>query len=437
MRAFGIVVTAVILFTTNTLSGQIKRTTVPLGDAVDKALAKGSLLGEGARPFHIYVSVSEPENPASPYQGTIEEWSASPSQWRREVTAKGGMRQTIVVADGKKTERDEGDYFPLWLRGFVSATFDVIPDAAAWRGGSIEQITMPNGDKSGACVHAKFSIGSGASATDAFAGICFDGAGRLKSYFGPRYSMELSDYRSFGKQQIARKLEDDPEPGTHLAGDVTRLEEIPKDVSAALFAPLPTDDDRFRSAAVNSTQMEQLVAGNAPIQWPTVRSGNTHGRLAMYVSVDTSGHVREAWPLNSDNAGLEDPAREQVRHWTTKPAVADGKPVQVDGGLGFAFDTKIGDPLPELSDAEVRALATKIVEPEWKPGSVHSGDTVELSIGVNEQGKLTGLAGVGRVDVSSPLQWPAIDAIRKWTFRPLIRDGKPQYFHGVVKFVVP
>jgi hypothetical protein len=434
MRAFGIVVTAVILFTTNTLGGQIRRTTVPLGDAVDKALARGSLLGEGARPFHIYVSVSEPENPASPYQGTIEEWWASPSQWRREVTAKGGMRQTIVVADGKKTERDEGDYFPLWLRGFVSTIFDTIPDAAAWRGGSIEQVTMPNGDKSGACARAKFSIGSGASATDAFAGICFDGTGRLKSYFGPRYSMELSDYRSFGKKEIARKLEDDPEPGTHLVGDVTRLEEIPKDVSAALFAPLPTDDDRFRSAAVNSTQMEQLVAGNAPIQWPTVRSGNTHGRLAMYVSVDAAGHVREAWPLNSDNAGLEDPAREQVRHWTTKPAVVAGKPVQADGGLGFAFDTKIGDPLPDLSDAEVRALATKIVEPAWGPGLGHSGDVVEVDIGVNEQGKLT---GEGYTKVPSNLQSPVMAAISQWTFRPLMRDGKPQYFHGVVRFVVP
>jgi len=49
----------------------------PLGDVMDKALAKGSLLGDGARPFHIYVSVSEPGNPASPYQGTIEEWWAS------------------------------------------------------------------------------------------------------------------------------------------------------------------------------------------------------------------------------------------------------------------------------------------------------------------------------------------------------------------------
>jgi hypothetical protein len=154
----------------------------------------------------------------------------------------------------------------------------------------------------------------------------------------------------------------------------------------------------------------------------------------MYVSVDAAGHVRETWPLNSDNAGLEDPAREQVRHWTTKPAVADGKPVQVDGGLGFAFDTKIGDPLPELSDEEVRALATRIVEPVWGPGLGHSGDVVEVDIGVNEQGKLT---GEGYTKVPSNLQGPVMAAISQWTFRPLIRDGKPQYFHGVVRFVVP
>ena len=433
MQKVWIVVTALIWFAVPAVPGQIKRTSVPLGDVMDKALAKGSLLGDGARPFHIYVSVSEPENPASPYQGTIEEWWASPSQWRREVTVKDGVRQTIVVTDGKKTERDEGDYFPLWLRNFVSATFDVVPDAAAWRasGGSIPQIA--EGSNSGACARAKFSIGSGASATDAFAGICFDGTGRLKSYFGPRYSMEFSDYRSFGNKQIARKLDDDPEPGTHLTGEVTRLEELPKDIPATLFASLSTDDDRFHSVQVSPLQMEQLTAGNKSIQWPTVRSGKTEGRLAIYVSVDSAGQVREAWPLNSDNAGLEDPVREQVQHWTTKPAIANGKPVQVDGGLGFTFDTKIGDPLPELSDAEVRALATKMVEPVWASGA-HSGDVAEVDIGVNEEGKLT---GEGYTKVPSNLQSPVIAAISQWTFHPLIRNGKPQYFHGIVKFVVP
>jgi hypothetical protein len=56
-----------------------------MGDALNKALAKGSLTGAGAKPFHIRVNVSEPENPDSPYQGTIEEWWFSPDQWRRHA----------------------------------------------------------------------------------------------------------------------------------------------------------------------------------------------------------------------------------------------------------------------------------------------------------------------------------------------------------------
>src|ERR1700739_4657558 len=96
-------------------SGQIRRTSVPLGDALSKALEKSTLAEPGAKPFHIRVVISEPANPGSPYQGTIEEWWLSPNQWRREVTAKDGMRQTVVVDDGKKTERDKGEYFPLGL----------------------------------------------------------------------------------------------------------------------------------------------------------------------------------------------------------------------------------------------------------------------------------------------------------------------------------
>jgi hypothetical protein len=72
---------------------QIKRTKVPLGDAVSKALAVSDLTGENARPFHIRITVSEPENPQSSYQDSIEEWWASKNQWRREVTGKDNLRK--------------------------------------------------------------------------------------------------------------------------------------------------------------------------------------------------------------------------------------------------------------------------------------------------------------------------------------------------------
>lgn len=418
-------------------NAQIKRTSVPLGDFLTKALSKAALTGPGARPFHIRIEVSEPENPQSPYQGTIEEWWVSPEQWRREVTDKDGLKQTIIVSSGKKTEQDEGDYFPLWLRAFVLSAFDPVPNAAAWTasGVQIEQVTMPNGDKSDACARAQSKIGSGDRATDAFSNVCFDGKGLLKFFGSPRYGMEFHDYRSFGKKQFPRQFVQGPEPGTRLVGAVTVLENESKMKNVAdLFVPLSADDNRFESAVVSSAQMEQLGAGNPEIVWPSVQSGNVRGRLAMYVSVDRDGVVREARPLNSDNAGLEDPARDQVRHWHFKPAVdKDGNHVQVDGGLGFSFATKIDNPLPELSDAEVRSLAVNLVEPKW-PSSLKSGLVIEVKVSVDEQGKL---AGIGFSNAPTGTQGAVLNVWHQWKFRPLIRNGKPQYFHGTIRFTVP
>ncbi|MGA9668639.1 MAG: hypothetical protein WBQ94_05480, partial [Terracidiphilus sp.] len=347
---------ALILATACSASlGQIQRTSVPIGDAVSKALAKGSLTGEGARPFHIRVEVSEPENPQSPYQGAFEEWWASPDQWRRVVTDKDGMKQTIVVVGGQKTEKDEGDYFPVWLRNFVKGVFDPVPNAPQWTGSGlmIEKTVFPNGAKTDACARSQAKIGSTDRSTTVYFNLCFDDDGMMKFFGSPGDSMEFHDYRSFGKKKIARTLSDDPESGTKLVGRVSVLEELSKaKVAPNLFTPFPTDEDRFRELQVSPETMERVTAADPPIVWPTVHSGNVKGREAVYVSFDSQGRAREVWPLNSDNGGVDDSTRDQVRKWTIKPATdKTGTPMQVDGSLVFAFETRIDDPLPELTDA--------------------------------------------------------------------------------------
>ncbi len=408
-------------------------------DALTKALNKSSLTGSDAKPFHIKISVSEPAFPQSPYQGAIEEWWVSPQQWRREVTSKDGSHQTIVVANGKKTEEDQGDYLPLWLSGFVTAAFDPVADTAPWTapGMQIEQITMPNGAKSDACARIQGGIGSGNRGSVVFSNVCFDGEGMLKFVNSPGYGMEFHDYRRFGKKQFPGKFVDDPESGTTIVGVVTVLEEESKAANSPnLFTPLTRDDNSFESVHLSPAQLEQLTSSIPALVWPTVRAGKTQGHLAIYISVDRSGQVREAWPENSDNGELSDFVREQVVQWKLKPTLdTNGNPVQIDGGLGFAFETKIGDPLPELSDAEVRSLATKVVEPRW-PADLKSGTFIEALIDVNEDGKFvyasyhapTTLMG-GELAIN--------EALTQWTFRPLIRDGKPQYFKATIKFTVP
>ncbi len=419
---------------------QTKRTTVPIGDALNRAFAKGSLTSAGASPFHIRVEISEPENPQSPYQGSIEEWWVSPDQWRREVRSKDGIRQTIVVVGSKKTEKDEGEYLPVWLRNFVRATFDPIPNASQWAssGLMVEQIFLP-GAKTDACARFQSKIGSSDRASTVYFNVCFDDDGALKFVAMPGYSMEFHDYRGFAGRKIARTLSDDPESGTKLVGRVTILEDEAKArVSSDLFVPLPSDEDRFREVQVSADTLEKLVGDNAPIVWPTVHSGNIRGRIAVYLSIDAEGQVREVWPVNSDNGGIDDSVRDQVRKWKIKPAIdKTGKAVQVDGPLSFAFETRIEGPLPELSDAEARQLAIKIDEPAWPAGFVQPGQVIEISIGVNEQGQVAGVAYKTVPPAGqAPILMAASNALRHASFHPLIRDGKAQYFHATLRFTV-
>ena len=101
---------------------------------------------------------------------------------------------------------------------------------------------------------------------------------------------------------------------------------------------------------VATPQLEKFIADIPPIAWPTVRSGKTSGHLAIYISVDSQGKVREAWPLTGDNGELHDLLREQARIWQLKPAVdSTGKHIQIEGSLSFPFETRLGNPLPVVT----------------------------------------------------------------------------------------
>ncbi len=101
--------------------------------------------------------------------------------------------------------------------------------------------------------------------------------------------------------------------------------------------------------------------------------------------------------------------------------------------MSFTFNTAVDPPPLHLNDSEMRSLATKIKEPEWPRGLIQPGQTFKTEVSVDEHGKFTGVRfpqGTGGA------QMPIYAALSKWTFKPLVVDGKPVYVHGTVIFTV-
>jgi len=199
-------------------------------------------------------------------------------------------------------------------------------------------------EHSNSCARLQMKVGEPPAENNAFLVFCFEGGhGLLESVITPAYDAGFKDYRDFENKKVARRFVIDPEPGTTIEARITQLEELAgRDESQFAVQEAAPPTERMSRTSIPEATRRSLSAYTPDILWPLVRSGKTSGVLSMYVSVDRNGHVRETWPLNSDNVGLEDAARQQVMKWQFKPAKMHDVPVQTETVLTFAFKTKLG-----------------------------------------------------------------------------------------------
>lgn len=409
--------------------------TAPLAEVAQHAIEQSQLTLQGSRPFHLKAKIVETTNPDSDYKAEIDEYWVKPDKWRRTITSP-GFSQILIVNGANLSEENKGDYFPWWLNDLVTSIFDPLPMLESFKKTNV-QMPMPGGsERSSTCARMQVKVGTPPAENNAFLVLCFEGTrGLLASAITPGYDAEFKDYHGFKEKQVARRLVIDPEPGTTIEARVTELDELQSpDESLFAVAQSTPATERIGRIGLSEATVRSLATYTPDILWPSVRSGKTSGVLSMYISVDRTGHVREAWPLNSDNAGLEDPAREQVMKWQFKPAKMHDTPVQTETVLTLAFNTKIGDPIPILSDEEARKLTETTVEPVFPQGSV-KGTEVKVQIGVNLDGTINGVGNP--YNVPTQLFMAAYGAVRQWHFRPYLRNGKPDLFGADIVFDVP
>src|SRR5215471_345028 len=399
-----------------------------LADLADQALRQSQPTYPGSRPFQLEAHIVETTNPQSAYRAKIEEFWVSPGKYRRVIEAP-EFAQTLVVNGEQVYEKNTGDYYPWWLHELVTAIFDPLSPMGEALARSTAEIPKPGAaGAQGTCSDVRMR-------TDRWV-VCFDSRGLLQSVFMKGYGVEFKDYKKFLSKQVARTIESDPEPGTHLEVKIDSLAELasPDESMFAVKESSPAAE-RIRTVRIDEELVRKMATGSTEIDSPSTGEGRTTGGCAVYISADRQGRVREAWPGGCDNAGLEDPLRDQVKRWKLKPAVVGGLPVQINSLVTFTFHSVL-DPskaLPTLSDEEVRHLAFHTVDPVFPPGTASKVTQVTLNISLDETGKLTG-AGPGE-GTPTDLFLAAYAAVTQWRFRPYLLNGRAQYVHATL--VIP
>jgi len=408
---------------------------VSVGEAADHAVQQSKLTLPGGAPFHLKAHIASSGAPKPEYSADVDEYWVSPEKWRRTVETA-GFSQTLIANGGQVSEKITGDYYPFWLHDMVTALLDPLP--------MVEQLKSMHGKveipqdslKSSSCMNMQLKAGTPPAQNTISYAFCFGGKlGLLQAVLTPGYKAQFDDYLPFKKKMIARTIRAEFKPGTTLTTKVTELAELvtPDEKLFAIENATPVTE-QMKTSQVTEDVARTLALNTPAIVWPAVREGKTSGVMSLYISNDRAGHVREAWPVASGNPELNDAVRDQVLHWQYKP-YTNGGPTQMEALLTFAFTTRIENPIPVLNDAEVRKLATRVVEPVAPPGKARKGTKFTLRISVDEAGKLQAVLNPN--SVAPALYSAGTAALKKWRFHPYLNKGKADRFYADVTFRVP
>lgn len=304
-------------------------------DIIRKAAQRSTLNQPGTKPFHLHATLvpSRPDN-SSRQSGEIEIWWMSPAQWRREVRTP-DFHQIEIVNSWRTWQKNEGDYFPEWLREVAVALVNPIPD--------VEQTVRDadNGDLKRLVGNTYFSwmIMSSNGTTEKGMGASVaitDKTGLLFYAGGNGWGGLFESYKDFHNRSVARVVKaGSPE----VTATVTTLEDLPNLPSDFFSANAPGASEPVQVAVLDEKALRVNLLSIDPSSWPPLKDGPLEGALTTEIVVDRVGKVREVGTIISDNPGLADAAHEQISSPRFSPYLLNGVPVQVVSRITMSFKT--------------------------------------------------------------------------------------------------
>jgi hypothetical protein len=302
---------------------------------VRKAVERSTLDQPGTKSFHLKAELapSFARDKDSGRTGEVEIWWAAPDKWRREVRSP-EFHQVEIVNGPKDWQKNEGDYFPEWLRETAVALVRPVPDLDKLLkqadGGEVRDLlgtTHISWADMGSDGVVSKGIGAGISLNE-------DG---ISFVSGLGFSAGLKDFKSFHGRNIARKVTSGGF-GAEVTAEVTVLEDL-QDAAGLFDAGLGAGDPTLQTQVVDEVTVRKNLVPQNVSSWPPLEQGPLEGVLMADVVIDREGKVREVGSLLSDNPGLSDEARSRIQAMRFKPYMVNGLPIQVVTTITMPFKT--------------------------------------------------------------------------------------------------
>ncbi|HTC93324.1 MAG TPA: hypothetical protein VK699_07725 [Terriglobales bacterium] len=304
---------------------------------VKKAVERSTLAQPGTKPFHLkaMLAPTRDSDRGSNRTGDVEIWWASPTRWRREVRSP-EFQQIAVTKDGHEWQKNDGDYFPEWLREIAAALIEPVPsldqmleqvkgaDVKKLKGSTYFQWTMISTDG-----NVQAGMGGSIAVTDS-TGLLFYGGG-----FG--WDFSYRNYQSFHDRMVARTVSaGDPE----VTAKVTTLEDLGNVPPGFFDAETKGGDAQpLRTVLVEEASSRKNLLPSEPVVWPPLQDGPLEGAATAQIAIDRAGKVQEIGPVIANNPGVVEVARAAIAAMRFKPYLENDLPVQVVSRITLAFKT--------------------------------------------------------------------------------------------------
>jgi hypothetical protein len=302
---------------------------------VRDAVKRSTLDQDGTTPFHLKAVLAPTleRYRDSGRSGEIEIWWQSPSRVRREVRSP-EFHQIEIIDGDRRWQKNEGDYFPDWLRQTAVALIRPIP--------SLDQVLakVEGSDKKKlmGSTYYQWSVMSSDGAVEKGMGASValtDSTGLLFYCGEPGWGAIYHDYRKFHDRMVGRTVGvGSPE----VTAKIVVLEDL-HDVPSALFdaQAAGADPHPIQMVVVNELSLRKHLLELPKITWPAVQNGPQEGVLTTDVVVDRKGNVREIGPIVSANPAMNDTARKAISTMRFSPYLVNEEPVQVFSRITMPF----------------------------------------------------------------------------------------------------